>query len=220
MLIRIVIINFSIIILLSLFVFNILNFSPKFPFIHFSTQSQKTNSILSQEKNSPKTKPLLFINDSKKWSTQSIGTKNTKVIGNTKIEIGLTLTFTEKNSTPSGGYYFGNGLPENDKNSRALYLFYYVHPSRIKGEWILGYFSGGTKIYENILNRQESSLSEKFEITIPQGGKSAIVVSSKGEKTLNFPDSLYATTNNMTSAVKIPPYSYAVIIPFSINGVE
>jgi len=205
---------FIIIVILSLYLFNIFTF-PNF----FSPQ--QNNALLPKTQNGTNIdditnkKALLnplpknFANESSEWVMTEIPNSKIKVTSSMKIDVGMRAKF--QNNAPSNsnaGIVFDNGLKEDDPNLHRVSLLYFLELKR----WSIKYQVGKNIKYTPVIANPPDKIFGSFSLAISEDGKSMTVKSqNNATKTIEFSESLYAISSQMILRTQLSPKSNLTI---------
>lgn len=205
--ITIVITLFFIIILLSLYLFNIVPSNNKILNSNSTEPTQQTDSTIKAKK-IPLIKPSDFktyTNDTEKWQTIIIPKTGIKVSSDLQITSSMQVKFADdapENSTT--GINFSNSLPENDPNSRKIAIHYYLKNK----QWLFKYQSGNNSKIYGLIYMNPNSVFGTFTLSISPDGKTVTILQSDGTTNkFDLPNSLYDTTNQLSIKAFIGPKS-------------
>lgn len=199
-----------VIVILSLYLFNIISFPSFLVGQNANTSLPKTDTSMPESKTEVSStesliETLPFVNDSDKWMSKEIINGKIKVLSSLKINSNMLVTF--QNDAPpesSTGLIFDNGLNEDDANLRKLSLFYFLQNKR----WVMRYQEGKNAQYYPMLGMPEDKIFGIFTIAISSDGKHITVgLQNKTTKTIDLPKSLYDSTNRMRLMAQIGPKS-------------
>lgn len=214
------VILFIVIILLTLYLFNVISLSSFLPIKKATQPIGQTNSTGSGDSESKinlinPTFTKVFTNKSDQWSLQNV--PNNKVRVSSALELNTTLLIKFDEDAPlnsNTGILFYNGLLVKDPNTRRLSIVYLLKNK----QWLLQYQSGKTVKSYILLNAAPANAFGTFSLSISSDGKKVTVsIPNQTTKSIDLPASIYDITNQMTINILVGPKSNATVSSLNYN---
>lgn len=207
-----------IIILLSLYLFNIITLPSFFSKQTTSPTTVTTGSSIPTDMPMKQAtiqtmidpaKPMTFTNDTNQSVLKPIPNNVIDVTSDIEIQATVLIKF-DQDAPPdaSTGLFFSNGVsPEKDPYLR---LFYYLQNQR----WSLGFKNPNSTnvVYTGITGTPKDDIFGTFTIAIAADGKSATITPpNQTSKSVPFPNSLYQFSRKMVLKAQVGPKSTMTI---------